>query len=437
MKQLNKLKKYFPYIFLIIIFLLWNLVIYPIDTKEIMNYGFAHNIYSGLVPYIDFNMNTTPLYPMLMSVLFYPFGSNILVFHISHLIILIAICILLFKFLKENAWFVILLFFLPFPNLIPNYTWLLLLFYLILLYLENQEKTDVLIGIIIGLTILTKQNLGLFLILPSILYIKKPKKIIKRIIGIIMPILLFYIYTVITGSSSTFISLYFKDFTIGNIFNIYGLILLIIILYTIKIITKHKSDIENYYTLAFYSIIMPYFDFEHLKYCLIAFLIILFLNRTEEKNKKTKFSQRFFVMSIIACITVLGSIMFIKPGKYPNDIKHFEYRFIPKDKLYETKVLNNYIKKNKGTEFIFLTPNSYYFKLANNLKINQYDLLDKDIIETEDIKALLNTIESNKSAIYVIDRENQDKEYYKTAIKLLKSKAKKMKTVGVYDIYVF
>ncbi len=435
---MEKLKKYFPYIFLLIIFLLWNLVIYPLGEQEIINYGFAHNIYSGLIPYVDFNMTTTPLYPMLMSVLFYPFGSNILTFHITHIIILMLICHLLFKFLKNKAWFVILLFFLPFPNLIPNYTWLLLLFYLILLYLENQEKTDLLIGIVIGLSILTKQNLGLLLILPSIIFIKQPKKIIKRVIGIIMPILLFYTYMLVVSSHNTFINLYLNDFTINNFINIYSIILLIIIIITIKLIRKNKKDIENYYTLAFYSIMIPSFDLEHLRFCLIAFLIIIFLNNMNKKEKKQKkFSSSFFVMSIIICITILGSMMFVKPFKYPNNIKYFEYRVISKDKIYETNILNNYIKKNKGTEFIFLTPNSYYFKLINNLKITKLDLLDKEIFTKKEIKPLLKSIESNKAAIYVVDRENQDKEYYKSAVKYLKEKANKIKTIGVYDIYVF
>ena len=38
------------------------------DYDEIWNYGFSYNIASGLIPYKDFNMITTPLYSMLGAV---------------------------------------------------------------------------------------------------------------------------------------------------------------------------------------------------------------------------------------------------------------------------------------------------------------------------------------------------------------------------------
>ena len=49
----------------------------PFDLDEIWNYGFMHNIYSGLVPYKDFNMVITPFFPMLFSLPFFIFGSNL------------------------------------------------------------------------------------------------------------------------------------------------------------------------------------------------------------------------------------------------------------------------------------------------------------------------------------------------------------------------
>ena len=49
-------KKVLLYLTLFCIFLVWNLLLVPLNLDEVWNYGFAHNIYSGLIPYKDFNM---------------------------------------------------------------------------------------------------------------------------------------------------------------------------------------------------------------------------------------------------------------------------------------------------------------------------------------------------------------------------------------------
>ena len=69
----SKIKHIFFFILLFILFLVWNLLFIPVNLDEIWNYGFTHNIYSGLVPYKDFNMVLTPLFPMIMALPFYIF----------------------------------------------------------------------------------------------------------------------------------------------------------------------------------------------------------------------------------------------------------------------------------------------------------------------------------------------------------------------------
>ena len=77
-------KNILKFIILCTIILFWTLIINIIQNDEIWNYGFAHNIYSGLIPYKDFNMVITPFYPFMMSLLFHLFGSSMLIFHIEH-----------------------------------------------------------------------------------------------------------------------------------------------------------------------------------------------------------------------------------------------------------------------------------------------------------------------------------------------------------------
>ena len=63
-----KIKPFIKYFLVFFFFLYWSLIVQPISLDEIWNYGFSYNIYNGLVPYKDFNMVMTPIYPMIMSV---------------------------------------------------------------------------------------------------------------------------------------------------------------------------------------------------------------------------------------------------------------------------------------------------------------------------------------------------------------------------------
>lgn len=67
MKQNKNLKVIIKYVLLFFTFLIFTLIISPMNIDEIWNYGFSYNIYKGLVPYRDFNMVLTPFYPMFMS----------------------------------------------------------------------------------------------------------------------------------------------------------------------------------------------------------------------------------------------------------------------------------------------------------------------------------------------------------------------------------
>ena len=76
---------YYKYLLIILVFglitFLYIFYIYPIDNDEIWNYGFAHNIYTGLIPYKDFNMIVPPLFAFCTLPFFVLFGDSLLSFH--------------------------------------------------------------------------------------------------------------------------------------------------------------------------------------------------------------------------------------------------------------------------------------------------------------------------------------------------------------------
>ena len=427
-------------IFLFLLFLLFNLTLLPTNLDEIWNYGFSHNLYSGLIPYKDFNMVITSFYPFIMSLGFHIFGSSMLVFHIEHAIILICLCVLLFLLIDKKAWFIVALMLFPVNVSFPSYNIFLYFLLVLIIYLEKEKKSDYLIGFLLGLCVLTKHSVGLCLLLPSLYYIKDLKKVGRRFLGFIVPLFVFIIYLIITKSMIPFIDLCILglfDFASenGKAFNIYFLLFIIMIGITIYFIVKDRKNLVNYYVLAFYSIMIPLFDIYHFMVAFLAFLILIL-----SKVKKDIIKPGLFGISIILFATVLlMDSRFKSKIIYPNNIKHFEYRFIDYDSILFTNKVNDYIKKNSDREFVFLNSNGYYFRLINDMKISYIDLINAGNFGYNGSDKLLKEIKKRKNSIFLVDKSELSpiKQSDKQALNYVIDNGKKIGNIDFFDIYVF
>lgn len=427
-------------IFLFLLFLLFNLTLLPTNLDEIWNYGFSHNLYSGLIPYKDFNMIITPFYPFIMSLGFHIFGSSMLVFHIEHAIILICLCVLLFLLIDKKAWFIVALMLFPVNVSFPSYNIFLYFLLVLIIYLEKEKKSDYLIGFLLGLCVLTKHSVGLCLLLPSLYYIKDLKKVGRRFLGFIVPLFVFIIYLIITKSIIPFIDLCILglfDFASenGKAFNIYFLLFIIMIGITMYFIVKDRKNLVNYYVLAFYSIMIPLFDIYHFMVAFLAFLILIL-----SKVKKDIIKPGLFGISIILFATVLlMDSRFKSKIIYPNNIKHFEYRFIDYDSILFTNKVNDYIKKNSDREFVFLNSNGYYFRLINDMKISYIDLINAGNFGYNGSDKLLKEIKKRKNSIFLVDKSELSpiKQSDKQALNYVIDNGKKIGNIDFFDIYVF
>lgn len=427
-------------IFLFLLFLLFNLILFPTNLDEIWNYGFSHNLYSGLIPYKDFNMVITPFYPFIMSLGFHIFGSSMLVFHIEHAIILICLCVLLFLLIDKKAWFIVALMLFPVNVSFPSYNIFLYFLLVLIIYLEKEKKSDYLIGFLLGLCVLTKHSVGLCLLLPSLYYIKDLKKVGRRFLGFIVPLFVFIIYLIITKSMIPFIDLCILglfDFASenGKAFNIYFLLFIIMIGITIYFIVKDRKNLVNYYVLAFYSIMIPLFDIYHFMVAFLAFLILIL-----SKVKKDIIKPGLFGISIILFSAVLlMDSRFKSKIIYPNNIKHFEYRFIDYDSILFTNKVNDYIKKNSDREFVFLNSNGYYFRLINDMKISYIDLINAGNFGYNGSDKLLKEIKKRKNSIFLVDKSELSpiKQSDKQALNYVIDNGKKIGNIDFFDIYVF
>ena len=422
-----------------------NLFLYPITLDEIWNYGFSYNILNGKIPYLDFNIVLTPLFSFIMTLPLMIFGNNILVFNIFNIFIILGCFLLLHILIDDNMWLCALIFFIPFPILYPSYNLFLLLLFLYLIYLEKNEKSDYLIGFIVGCLILTKQSVGVFLLLPCLLYyLKNKKKFISRLIGCIIPCSIFLIYLLITKSFMSFLDLCLFglfDFAGNNSVTskFYLFVFILICLVTIIFIVKEPKNIYNYYALMFYSISMPLFDAYHVGFQILVFVLLCFINFNFLKRLPI-YSFAIFLV-VYACLFVSYSYGNISSFKkmYPNNINHFEYRYLGSKQVDFTNEVSNYIKKNKDYKYMFLDSNGYYFRIINDESASYLDLINMGNWGYNGSDKLIDSIKKlPKNTRFFIDGVELvgQRQIDRRAIKYVIKHGKKVDKVGLYDIYI-
>ena len=251
-KVLNKTFMCAFFILIFIFILCEQLNKYPTNLDELWNYNIARCIKNGLIPYKDISMITTPLFPTMVAICLKIFGDNLFVFRIIGAVLFTLILIFTYKIfyelLKKQSIAIIftgVICFVFFQYFMVDYNFFVLLISLIIEYLElkiycgeqkrhtnkkdtSEQKytnkkqyrffsTDLLIGILAGLAICSKQTLGffvlLYVLLINLLFIRNKddwkvylKTAIERLIGAFIPLLMFLIFLVVTKSYNDFVS---------------------------------------------------------------------------------------------------------------------------------------------------------------------------------------------------------------------------------------
>ena len=237
MKKIFK-KEYLFFIYLFL-FVLSFIIIKPISNlDELWNYNMARAISEGLIPFKEVSMVNTPLLPFINAGFLLILGNNLIVMRIlasllsaSILYLTFRIFLILVKETKLSIIFTLLLALLMIEDFCIDYNFFSLFLVLIILYLELRKndndnnllqnltkmKRNILIGIIAGCVILTKQTIGAILSFVVVVYpvfgvrSKSDFKIfikiaLQRILGIIIPLIIMLIYLLATGALNDFIS---------------------------------------------------------------------------------------------------------------------------------------------------------------------------------------------------------------------------------------
>ena len=197
MKFFNSLKSrdlfLYSFVFIVAFFvtLLGTYICLPLNCDGVWLYGFGKNIVDGLIIYRDFSVITTPLYYFIEIIFIKLFGNYLISVDIFNSLLVASIVLMMFKIIKYKAFFVFPLILIFYPNGYNLFSlfWLMLILFLI----DKKLDNDYLIGFIVGLSFLTKQNIGFMLLIPALFYSKKR---LKTIICFVIPFLILVIYLV-------------------------------------------------------------------------------------------------------------------------------------------------------------------------------------------------------------------------------------------------
>jgi len=423
-------KKVLLFIFIFIIGFLMVFYAYP-SQDWVWNYGFCLNVSKGLVMYKDFNMVITPLYPLVIGNFMKIVGNSTISYSLICSFFFTLGMMVIYKY-KKNLFLPIVVLILNFFN--PSYNLWCLALFLFIYFLEEGKGHDYLIGFLLGLLFLTKTSFGL-IVIASLYYFKKPKKILKRIGGFLIPCVFFLIYFLITSSLYDFINQVFLgllDFSKNNFddkIGIFGLIIEIIVCsYLIYDFIKNKN-ILTLYVLLFQIMAYPIFNASHVVMALIPFIVYI-IDKSKWKI------DNIYIKIVLWALTITplcGIILHIMNNEYTLGSGYLKDKYVFKD----VNDLYLEIKDIEGIEKAeFVTSYTYYYKLLLGLDIEKYDLLNYGNNGYNSIKKIEDYYDSlDKGTIFIVPKVYEGGQMIEEVYNYVKSNYKYKESVESFDIY--
>lgn len=493
---MNKQKLYNILLFILIfVVLLVTILMKPIgNLDELWNYNFASNVSKGLIPYKDFNMVVTPLLSIVCGIILKITVNELIIMRILAVLLNAIILYIVYKLfiileIKRDIAIIgtFIIGYLFYTIFCIDYNFLSLLIGLLIIYneikiyikdfnfIKSNIKYDILLGILAGLAITTKQTSGLLisiaLIGNKVLFVrgkKEFKEYIKsfayRVIGIMIPVILMITYFCITDSFFDFI-----DYTIlgvsefkniikySNLIN-WSLIGIISILVPITIIyswiktiileKEKKIYILLVYGLALFVIAFPISDKIHFLVGSLPLIIIIIyelymiLYRITKRIKKLKkiglflvYSVKYIIIFSLIYYSILNLyVCFSKIDSYSN-LKHFKY--IPIDSGYEKSIIkvNKYIKENESVKILDSSAAIYMIPVDKYNK--NYDMFNKGNFGENGEEKIIQEIKSSSNTKYLILKDEFKKNWQTplNIIESVKQNRTKIGEVSIFDIY--
>lgn len=438
--------KFIVLFFFFFFFLVFCYNIYQGDS--VWNYGFSYALLRGEIPYLNFNMVVPLFSPFLYSLGLYIF-NDILMIYVEQSILLCILVYFLEKLVGKNYIIFILGICMFYPirlcsTIFPGYNFIVFLLLIFLFYILKNKKSDMLVGVVLGLIFCTKQTVGLVLFVPSLYYLFSDRKIFfKRLIGYFIPIVIMAFYLIITGSFTKFIDLCFLglfSFASNNksISTFYFILFLGGIFYLIFRIIKNRKDYELYYLLLYSFISLPIIDFYHVSLFLIGILYLIC------RDINIKYIVYKYLIVLIIVLFVSSGFVEYKAfnGFYFDNYRHFTLYLKTYNYDYSVKSINDFTKKYDNVYYLFSSSDSFFFKINNDKDITYYDLLNYGNFGYNGEKEVVSKISNiSPNSIIVTDstlcneNNNRNSQFICDSLSVLKS-CKLIKSLSNYRIYI-
>lgn len=473
------------------------------DLDELWQYSFANNIANGLVPYRDFNIIVTPLFSFVGALFLKIFTNQLIVMRIFDTLIFALILYLAYKIFsllkinKLNSFiYTFILYLLFYYDLGVEYNYLVLLITLISLYIElyniNKRemfeiKYDLLLGILIGLCILTKHSIGaiisfVFVFYKAIFIQNKEqfkvfiKILIHRSIGVVIPVLIFFVYLLVNNALNDFINyailgiaefknkvLYTELFKTPNkLINIFSCLVPITLTSIITLFSGRREEkyrnitIIILYSLAAFVGVFPIANTGHfIVYGYIGGMATIYIldrfinfiiNKIKINNKILKFIQSFVlgVCIVFICFYIVNRAsnlisLYKNENICTNELKHYYGILAENVKITNIRTVGEYIKNlnAKGKEVLILDSAATIYMLPIDKYNKDYDLFNKGNFGKNGEDRLINEITLKKNTQYLILKDDYKKNWQTPIdiINFVKNQKTKIGEIELFDIY--
>lgn len=418
----------FLFVFLVLIFLG-----YP-SMDTIWNYGCSVAITRGEIPYVDFSLLVPPLYSYFMSI-FLLFSKDY-TFYLIGQAILVTICYYFIDQMEGKKCILLL----PFLGLgyfsifFPTYNFLAFFFFILLLYMEKNKKSNFSIGVVLGLLLLSKHTIAFLVILASFLSTHSIKMCFRRFLGILLPSLFFVFYLVYTHSFSSFLDLgIFGLFDFGHSNTNYQLpffiLSIFLFLFSCFFFIQNKEKYESYYLLSSFSFLLPIVDLSHFQYVFVIFCLIVILPKLSD----TKWVRAIFIIS--SCFSCLFLICY--HSMFYRDItisklNYFSSLLVPREleEEYE-EVLSSYQKQKNAYMFSF---SNMIYDIASNRTITYFDMPLNGNYGYLGISKMKKRISSMHDVYFYVENHNNS-QFSKEIYSYIVSQGEFVSSISSYDIY--
>ena len=506
-KIINILIQFSIFALSLVLFLVARLTAPATDLDEIWNYNTANAFAMGLIPYKQVSMITTPLLPMVNSIFLKIVFNGIITYRVLMGIVFALIVLFIYLIIRELSSKKLLSYICAFfigtlliNKFLLDYNYLFLLIVLMIAFLEVRDlkknenfnfNHNLCVGLLTGLAFLTKQTIGLLLIIVVIfevfIYMKKTgfdlkiTKFIKligvRIFGMMVPITMFLIYLGVNGAFNDFINYAIKGVKeFSNSIPYYRLFdsndkvvsiisRLFIIVYIPLFITfileciknkKMKDELMNIYILAICSIpviaiIYPISDDFHLivasvfALIVVAYLLIFLLNEIDKFVKIDAFYKKLLLIGLLFIIILISfkNLIIERNINVKENVlvpfKHYEGIYVPKYLSNRISDVTDKVRSysNSGRESIIIDAEASIYDIVLNRYKKNYDMLLIGNIGERGVEKIINEIKESHNVYYFVKNPQYALNWQlpEDIVDYIRNNLKYHETVSVFDVY--